>query len=1069
MHTPTSLRATIATLEDADIMAKVGPATWARGGAHFRNNKVIDIRDGDDGRICGRIRATGLTYTAWIAPGVLTPTLTCACTLGQDCAHAVALLLAVRAYEREQRDVGPQWREALSALIGGPSGARGEAMALLVDTCGAQGAWGSNGADNGSAHQRGSEKLGHIWLTPLRPGKHREWVTKRATWPDIVTEQWTSVVDDLNPTHVALLREGYRRSRDGTKWRSRSDVALQDLGYEAWNWLRSLERAGITLLTRIDPPVPLTLSQSTWEMSLDAAICDGNLLLSPVATLGDTVVSQALIAAESGLVVLDGGETLARVAHNDIISQWDSQAMTIPAADIADFRATWLHSLRTHIRVLSRDGSCPQDHETEVRLVATLRINESKNLLIRWWSEYDIAGQWQRAPYDRQTVEPAVRTIAARIERRGRGICPADLWPAMLTNDEIPGWKICRYIDEVVHRIDDTHLVWDIADEVTQMAANEPQTVTIGIALDETAERDWFDLKARIFVGGHELEFADVLRALSQGHSHIYVAGHWVSLDGPRITHLRYLLEQAAQLTDSNPHHPRIHTLHTGLWEELSQAADRVDAAHSWRQRLEGLSVDTDSAALPVDACVSEILRPYQKDGHRWLSSRATLGLGGILADDMGLGKTLQLLSAISALKTQGCVGGSAGPVLVVAPTSVLGTWQAETQRFFPDLRLALVSSTRQHDEIAPVLQEVDIIVTSYTIMRLQAKIWAAQPLAGLILDEAQAAKNPATAIHKSLRGLNVGWCFAVTGTPVENSLLDLWSILQLTCPGLLPGRKIFDAVFRKPVEAGSTQQLKRLHTLTAPFLLRRTKELVATDLPDKIEQVVRVELGTEHRRIYEQYLARERSRLLGLMDNFGKHRIDVLASLTRLRQLALDPALVDSALTSVGSAKIEYLADQLDEIVPRGHQVLVFSQFTSFLERIRHVVERRGHRVVQLDGSTRNRVSVIDEFRKGKADVFLISLKAGGTGLTLTEADYVFVMDPWWNPAAEEQAVDRAHRIGQSKKVNVYRLAAAETIEEKVLALQEKKRKLVSAVVDDVPHASRITVADLRRLLDEA
>lgn len=241
----------------------------------------------------------------------------------------------------------------------------------------------------------------------------------------------------------------------------------------------------------------------------------------------------------------------------------------------------------------------------------------------------------------------------------------------------------------------------------------------------------------------------------------------------------------------------------------------------------------------------------------------------------------------------------------------------------------------------------------------------------------------------------------------------------------------------------------------------------MAKDLPDKVVDVVRVDLGQEHRRIYDQHLARERARILDLLSDMDANRMSVLSSITRLRQLALDPALVGESYAHVGSAKIEYLADRLDEIVPLGHRALVFSQFTSFLARIRHVLERRGVLVAQLDGSTRDRDSVIESFRSGRAQVFLISLKAGGSGLTLTEADYVYVMDPWWNPAAEEQAIDRAHRIGQTKKVNVYRLVAADTIEAKVVELQDRKRQLISSVMSGTGTGARLSAADFRGLLD--
>ena len=431
----------------------------------------------------------------------------------------------------------------------------------------------------------------------------------------------------------------------------------------------------------------------------------------------------------------------------------------------------------------------------------------------------------------------------------------------------------------------------------------------------------------------------------------------------------------------------------------------------------------------------------------------------------MGLGKTLQILDLVASLAAADRLEA---PVLVVAPTSVLPTWKREAERFFPGLRVVLAAETSRRRElsVAELAHGADLVITSYTILRLEAKEWAGEDFGGLVIDEAQSAKNPRTAIHRALAAVRAPWVFAVTGTPVENSLSDLWAILALTTPGLLPAWRPFVERIRGPIEKeGDERALERLHRLISPFMIRRTKEDVAPDLPDKIETVVMVDLGTEHRRIYEQRLMHERAKVLSLLGDSSK-RIDVLASITRLRQLALDPALVDSDYASIGSAKVDYLADRLDEIVPRGHRALVFSQFTSFLERIRQTLERRSIPVVQLDGSTRDREAVVEAFRSGRAPVFLISLKAGGTGLTLTEADYVYVMDPWWNPAAEAQAVDRAHRIGQTKKVNVYRLVAADTIEAKVVALQERKRRLVTSVVEGAQTGAALDPRDLAELL---
>jgi SNF2 family DNA or RNA helicase len=291
----------------------------------------------------------------------------------------------------------------------------------------------------------------------------------------------------------------------------------------------------------------------------------------------------------------------------------------------------------------------------------------------------------------------------------------------------------------------------------------------------------------------------------------------------------------------------------------------------------------------------------------------------------------------------------------------------------------------------------------------------------------------------------------ALSGTPMENRLMELWSLLSIVAPGLYPWPQRFQETVAVPVERlGDRDALERFRRRVRPFLLRRTKELVAADLPAKQEQVLEVALTPRHRRIYDTHLQRERQAILGLVDEFDRHRIAIFRSLTRLRQLSLDAALVDEQYDGIGSAKVDLLVDHLLELAAEGHRALVFSQFTSFLGRIRERLTREGIASSYLDGRTRRRGDVVDGFRRGDDPVFLISLKAGGVGLTLTEADYVFVLDPWWNPAVEAQAVDRTHRIGQTRPVNVYRLVATDTIEEKVMALKARKAALFSQVIDD-------------------
>jgi SNF2 family DNA or RNA helicase len=340
----------------------------------------------------------------------------------------------------------------------------------------------------------------------------------------------------------------------------------------------------------------------------------------------------------------------------------------------------------------------------------------------------------------------------------------------------------------------------------------------------------------------------------------------------------------------------------------------------------------------------------------------------------------------------------------------------------------------------------------------------------GLILDEAQFVKNHKAKAHQCARRLSTPFKLAITGTPMENNLMELWSLLSITAPGLFAKPKQFTEFFRRPIESGAhPERLATLRRRIKPVMLRRTKDQVATDLPPKQEQVVPVTLIDKHQKIYDTRLARERQKVLGLLGDWERNRFEIFRSLTMLRQLSLHAGLVDPTKRDVPSAKVEFLEEHLPELIAEGHSALVFSQFTGFLAIIREHLDAAQIPYSYLDGSmtARQRTEAIMAFSAGTTKVFLISLKAGGFGLNLTEADYVYVCDPWWNPAAEAQAVDRAHRIGQTRPVTVYRLVSAGTIEEKVVALQDRKRELFSAVMDEGEmFGSAIGVDDIRELL---
>ncbi|MDQ1530523.1 MAG: hypothetical protein QOE37_628, partial [Microbacteriaceae bacterium] len=474
----------------------------------------------------------------------------------------------------------------------------------------------------------------------------------------------------------------------------------------------------------------------------------------------------------------------------------------------------------------------------------------------------------------------------------------------------------------------------------------------------------------------------------------------------------------------------------------------------------------------PLPDTLSASLRPYQQAGYDWLSFLYDNRLGGVLADDMGLGKTVQALALVArALSGAGRQEGGRPRFLVIAPTSVVPNWAAEAHRFLPSIRVAAVTETARKSgrTLDETVGDADLVITSYALARLDADAYRGMAWSGLLLDEAQFVKNRTSATYSRIRSLGVPFTLAITGTPLENSLMDLWSMLSLAAPGLFPSPTGFAEYYQRPIERdGDAERLAQLRRRVRPLMLRRTKEVVADELPPKLEQILEVELAPRQRAVYDRYLARERSRVLGLMGEFDKNRFAIFRALTILRQVALDAALVDPVHTGVPSAKLDLLDELLADALAEGHRVLVFSQFTRLLARVRSRLDAADIGYAYLDGSTLRRGEVVDRFRSGEADVFLISLKAGGFGLNLAEADYCVLLDPWWNPAVEAQAVDRAHRIGQTRSVFVYRLVAKDTIEEKVMALKAAKAELFDAVMSDAEGVAGagITADDVRELL---
>lgn len=712
----------------------------------------------------------------------------------------------------------------------------------------------------------------------------------------------------------------------------------------------------------------------------------------------------------------------------------------------------------------------------------------------------------------------------ARVLRSVRSVLAAHPALASLEERRVEGWETRELLSAVLPKLRRISAV-RVRFNGTPPEFVEATDALIEVTVTEGNSRDWFGLGIAVKVNNWTVPFAQIFEALDRGADRILLGnGTYFSLRRPEFKTLRTLIAEARELDDAGGE-LRINRHQAGLFSELESLAASVQTTRRWDEQVRSLlalveasearetnpaegadkpaaSPDTHdkrnnggvvrpnlNREYPVPAGLRATLRPYQVEGYRWLTFLYEHRMGGILADDMGLGKTVQALAllahAIEEHRAAAPVEPFA-PFLVVAPTSVISNWAAEAERFLPGAKVVTITETTAgKTPLAERVAGAHLVLTSYTLLRMDEDAYASYAAGlgseegpgtpgwgALLLDEAQFVKNTGTRAWSIARAMPARTKIAMTGTPLENNLMELWALLAIVADGLFPSARAFRDLYARPAESGedpahAAATTARLRRRIRPLMLRRTKELVAAELPAKNDVRVNLPLAPGHRRIYDTHLQRERQKVLGLLEDMDKNRFTIFQSLTLLRRLALDAALIDpDAYEGVTSAKREYLVERLPELLAGGHRVLVFSQFTGYLKSIARALSEKGIDHLYLDGSTRNRAEVIEAFRAGAAPVFLISLKAGGFGLNLTEADHVFIMDPWWNPAAEQQAVDRIHRIGQEREVHVYRLVAEGTIEEKVMQLKASKATLFDAVVGEGEFASAaVTAEDVREL----
>jgi len=572
---------------------------------------------------------------------------------------------------------------------------------------------------------------------------------------------------------------------------------------------------------------------------------------------------------------------------------------------------------------------------------------------------------------------------------------------------------------------------------------------------------DWFDIHAKIRFGEYEISFKELRKLILKKKVEFKLPNGEIAII-PDAWLIKYGDLFALSETSGEHEKPVLRKHHLNLLKELQEG--NLAKVHM-SDKLRHLESFTGIKEYPLPKDFTGKLRPYQKAGYNWLRFLNEFHLGGCLADDMGLGKTVQTLALLQSEKEKGDTGTS----LLVMPTSLIYNWEMEAKKFAPNLKILTYTGTFRNKDTSK-FGKYDVLITSYGITRLDIDMLQNFYFNYVILDESQVIKNPTSNIAKAVMQLRSRYKVTLTGTPLENTTLDLWSQMTFINPGLLGGQTFFKNEYQIPIEKKQDElKTKKLNAIIKPFILRRLKSQVATELPEKVENIHYADMTPEQAERYEEAKSFYRHKILDLIDKegIGNSRMTILEGLTKLRQISNHPKMIDAEYTGT-SGKLDDVIHKLENAIAEGHKLLVFSQFVKHLEIVKQVLITKKIRFAYLDGSTNDRQDQVEKFNKEEdLKVFLISIKAGGLGLNLTEADYVFILDPWWNPAVEAQAIDRAHRIGQKRKVFTYKFISRNSVEEKILVLQKNKLKLSEGLIStEESIVKSISRSDIEQLL---
>ncbi|ALG30058.1 DEAD/DEAH box helicase [Glutamicibacter halophytocola] len=905
----------------------------------------------------------------------------------------------------------------------------------------------------------GGEDVLTLQARPAKQGTKSPWVQTGISWKSVAFDEHFSRAQRRAVVELNRLREHAEKVKYGHFWETTDWISLMELpGKDLLAAFKDLKDAGVAIInggSASKPPV--NFSEKLAHAYVDFRQGENGLTVEGVLHGPEPEHTHLLPVGNPPAFVAFSSQPLAKSKTWGLAEFADpvsaelatfiaSGVQFIPSSEVGRFEQTHLDRVRQLAPLKSADVSyaIPDPPRPVLRLRVSSTV-DSVSLHYSW--KYAAKAQRQRSVEKEiiASINDKLGDDSALGQVKSNGIYE----DRELTMDES--------IDFLVYTLPLLEEHPDILIEAQNQLPkyriiDSPATVAID-AGESTG--DWFDLTVEVTIDDIKVPFALLLAALTLHLDYLVLEDLTViPIGGEDFAQLRQLIDEAGELGKVEGNTIRVHKLSIDWWKELLDLGI-IEAQHNqWLQNMNELTSGEELNPVELPESFKANLRPYQEQGLAWLNFLRTHSLGGVLADDMGLGKTVQLLACLE----QARIENPGQKFLVLAPTSVVGNWINEAHRFTPHLKTRGITSTAKKagQTVADQLGDAQLIVTSYAIFRLSYEEFEAAGFSVMIMDEAQQLKNHASKGYKQARQLPVPCKFVVTGTPMENNLLELWALVSLAAPGLLGAQNAFKDNYQKQISDGDKERLERLKSRLRPFVLRRTKEQVVPELPAKTEQILEVELEPNHRKAYDRRFQRVRQEVLGLVDDVDSNRFKILQSLTLLRQLALDPSLVGEG--DGASAKLELLREMIGDAVAEGHKILIFSQFTSFLTKAKEIAEELGIAHGYLDGSTSaaKRKELIEGFTDGQFPVFFISLKSGGFGINLTAADYCILLDPWWNPAAEAQAIDRAHRIGQEKPVYVYRLVAKDTIESKVLALQAKKTQLFNDVLGDEAQAGQ-------------